>query len=79
MSVHQGQLTAAQIPQHFWRTLHAKLKNEVCFQTLGGKGGGDFYGLLVFLQCPLTFSNVFNISFLVSTILSLVSLQCVFN
>ena len=29
VSMHQGQLTAAQIPQYFWRILHAKLKNEV--------------------------------------------------
>ena len=29
VSMHQGQLTATQIPQYFWRTLHAKLKNEV--------------------------------------------------
>ena len=34
VSMHQGQLTATQIPQYFWRTLHAKLKNEVICSVL---------------------------------------------
>ncbi|XP_015779329.1 PREDICTED: tubulin--tyrosine ligase-like protein 12 [Acropora digitifera] len=45
VSMHQGQLTATQIPQYFWRTLHAKLKNETydagSYFTLARSEDGD--------------------------------------
>ncbi|XP_074612750.1 tubulin--tyrosine ligase-like protein 12 [Acropora palmata] len=45
VSMHQRQLTAAQIPQYFWRILHAKLKNETydagSYFTLARSEDGD--------------------------------------
>ena len=34
LAVHKGQLIMADIPEHYWTTLHKKLKNEASFMPV---------------------------------------------